>query len=180
MHISLKVALQLLVFAMTACGPETEEITLVVEDYRVPCYYQLARLCYLTNEGVIYEDIENWRYRWGYQTVLQIKREKVKNPLMDELPYRYYYEKEIFAERVVTGSKFKINIQDPGHLTYVDESRYSLVGEQDIDCGKNSLCEQIAAALQNDEMYFKLELSHPANESEPFLLETFIPHSKEN
>jgi len=95
-----RVILALLIasFLMVSCK-RTEQITVASEQ--VDCAGVGLQKCYLIRGGTdeswqyLYNEIEGFEYEPGYEYIIEIRKEKVKNPAADQSSYRYIFVREI-------------------------------------------------------------------------------------
>jgi Domain of unknown function (DUF4377) len=160
------------VLLMGACGGEQEKQTLRLSHYMTPCIGVGEQLCYV-DEGsqyYRYDGVAGWTFHWGTRYELQVKATHVSHPLADAPSTVYDLVKET-AERVPAGTRFSILIFSNTLLQRVNESTFSLLHRRDIDCAARGLCEALSASLEQTKPCVRLELSHPAEETAPLLLE---------
>jgi hypothetical protein len=164
--------LLLISVALMASGCGDKQQTLRLSHYMTPCWGVGPQLCYVEERtGYLrYDGVIGWAFHWGFRYELQVTTTHVSHPLADAPSSVDTLIKET-AERVPAGTRFSIPIADNVFLERVDGTTYSLLGRRRIDCAARSLCETLSSALEQTRPCVQLELSHPADEGAPLLLE---------
>lgn len=167
--------LPLLMFA--ACGGISEERTVRVSSYLVPCEGVGPQLCYQLEDmergtmSLLSQKIEGFDYVWGADYVLHIAvlpGPAPSNTLIDGSSVRYELIEVI--SQTPSSPDFSLDVA-PRFLSMLNSERFGLLTAREIACESAEVCEAISTKLDSFERSgtFSLMLSHPDDSDDPLI-----------
>ena len=161
--------------AATACSSPTETREIHVDHYLTSCMGHIVQLCNVFDGGPYYEGVVGWTFEWGHEYELRVEIVDIHDPSIADWPSVEYRLLEVLNDqRVAEGTTFSIPIFDDYLVWEGTDTMYSLMGERDFDCASNDLCTEISTALEDSAPCIDLELSHPAENSSPLVVESVV------
>ncbi len=135
----LKIIFLLHLFLLSCYSSKTNEMddneTVTVNFHKSICQGEAYQWCYQIKEKgakdweFYYDEIGGFKYEWGYNYILKVKKEKVKNPPQDASSEKWILESIIKKEKVKIGEIFTLKIAKELLKADLKNKKIEILGE---------------------------------------------------
>ncbi len=139
----LKITLFINMFLLSCSTSKTVEMdeneTVEINFHQVICQGMAAQWCYQIKENsqkdwtFFYDEIEGFKYEWGTNYELKVKKEKIANPPADASSIKWILTSILKEEKVKTGTSFNLEISNEymkidneNHKVYILDKSFKL------------------------------------------------------